>query len=71
MGAGVGVGVVDGLPPAQPGGAGLPLERGTESVRTDQAEPVRLVDRVFDIVVGEASREVDEDRDRVADGDAV
>ena len=40
-------------------------------MRTDQVEPIRLVDRVFHLVVGQAGREVDEDGHRVTDRDAV
>jgi hypothetical protein len=40
-------------------------------MRSDEVEPIRLVDRVFDLVVGQAGREVDEHRDRVPDGDPM
>lgn len=49
----------------------LPVERPAKSMRPDQLEPIRLVDRVFQLVVGKAGRKVDEDRDRIADRDAV
>lgn len=63
--------VEDRLQPTGAGAARLLIERRAESVGPDQVEPVGLVHGVFDFVRRQLGREVDEDGDRVGDGDAM
>jgi hypothetical protein len=71
LGAAEGLRVEDPLEAAEPGAARLAIQRRPQPMRADQVEPVRLVDRVFDLVVGQARRQVDQDRDRIPDGDSM
>jgi hypothetical protein len=66
-----GLRVKDPFQPTDPGTLRLFVKRRTEPMGADQVEPVRLVDGIFDLVVGQASREVDQDRDRVSHRDAL
>ena len=69
LGAAEGLGGEDAAQAATARAPGLGVEERRQAVGGDEPEPVGLVDRVFDAVGREAGGEVDEDRDRVVDGD--
>jgi hypothetical protein len=71
LGAAEGLGVEDALEAAAAGALRMGIEESTETVRRDEVPAVGVVDRVFDLFVGETGGEIDEDRERVADWDAV
>jgi hypothetical protein len=66
-----GLRVEDPLQPTDARTGRLILERRAEVGRADQVEAVGLVDGIFDVGRAQFHRQVDEDRDRIADRDAT
>jgi hypothetical protein len=64
------LGVEQGAQPGDTWALGVAAQGGPQCVRLRQAEPVGLVHRLFDFVRRQFGGEVDEDRDRIGEGDS-